>query len=89
MATDEAPPSASSPGRRWRRGVPACFPRSCGVASLAVRPRPRIGLLISGDELVSAGEPRGPGGDWESNGTLLEALTGAAGPGGVGTAAGA
>ena len=47
---------------------------SCGVAALAVRPRPRIGLLISGDELVSAGEPRGPGAIWESNGTLLEAL---------------
>jgi molybdopterin molybdotransferase len=46
----------------------------CGVASLAVRRRPRVGLLISGDELVPAGEPRGPGTIWESNGTLLEAL---------------
>ena len=46
----------------------------CGVAALAVRPRPRIGLLISGDELVAAGEPRGPGAIWESNGTLLAAL---------------
>jgi molybdopterin molybdotransferase len=47
---------------------------SCGVAMLPVRPRPRIGLLISGDELVAAGTPRGPGQIWESNGTLLEAL---------------
>jgi molybdopterin molybdotransferase len=47
---------------------------SCGVADLAVRPRPRIGLLVSGDELVAAGEPRGPGAIWESNGTLLAAL---------------
>jgi molybdopterin molybdotransferase len=46
----------------------------CGVAALAVRPRPRLGLLISGDELVPAGQPRGPGAIWESNGTLLEAL---------------
>ncbi len=46
----------------------------CGVAELAVRPRPRIGLLISGDELVSAGAARGPGAIWESNGTLLAAL---------------
>jgi len=46
----------------------------CGVAALAVRRRPRIGLLISGDELVDAGEPRPPGAIWESNGTLLEAL---------------
>jgi molybdopterin molybdotransferase len=47
---------------------------SCGVAHLAVRPRPRIGLLISGDELAAAGAPRGPGAIWESNGTLLAAL---------------
>ncbi len=47
---------------------------SCGVADLAVKPAPRIGLLISGDELVPAGTPRGPGQIWESNGTLLEAL---------------
>ena len=46
----------------------------CGVATLAVRPKPRIGLLISGDELVRAGEPRRPGAIWESNGTLLAAL---------------
>lgn len=47
---------------------------SCGVAALAVRHRPRIGLLISGDELTPVGEPRAPGAIWESNGTLLEAL---------------
>ncbi|MCP9848909.1 molybdopterin molybdotransferase MoeA [Cyanobium sp. Morenito 9A2] len=46
----------------------------CGVAELAVRPRPRIGLLISGDELVAPGTPRALGCIWESNGTLLEAL---------------
>ncbi|QPN57823.1 molybdopterin molybdotransferase MoeA [Synechococcus sp. CBW1107] len=47
---------------------------SCGVAELALRPRPRLGLLISGDELVPAGSARGPGQIWESNGTLLVAL---------------
>ena len=46
----------------------------CGVAMLPVATRPRIGLLISGDELVQAGADRGPGEIWESNGTLLEAL---------------
>ena len=46
----------------------------CGVAMLPVAARPRIGLLISGDELVTAGANRGPGEIWESNGTLLEAL---------------
>ncbi|CAK6687496.1 Molybdopterin molybdenumtransferase [Synechococcus sp. CBW1107] len=47
---------------------------SCGVAELALRPRPRLGLLISGDELVPVGSARGPGQIWESNGTLLVAL---------------
>ena len=47
---------------------------SCGVAELVVTARPRVGLLISGDELVGGGEPRGPGQIWESNGTLLGAL---------------
>ena len=46
----------------------------CGVAALTVRRRPRLGLLLSGDELVPAGEPRAAGMVWESNGTLLEAL---------------
>jgi molybdopterin molybdotransferase len=47
---------------------------SCGVADLEVRSRPRIGLLISGDELTPIGESREPGAIWESNSTLLEAL---------------
>jgi molybdopterin molybdotransferase len=47
---------------------------SCGVAELLVSAQPRVGLLISGDELVAAGAARGPGQIWESNGTLLRAL---------------
>jgi molybdopterin molybdotransferase len=47
---------------------------ACGVAQLRVRRQPRVGLLISGDELVPAGMERGPGQIWESNGTLLAAL---------------
>jgi molybdopterin molybdotransferase len=47
---------------------------SCGVAELPLRRQPRIGLLISGDELTPVAEPRRPGAIWESNGTLLEAL---------------
>lgn len=47
---------------------------SCGVAALEVRRQPRLGVLISGDELTPVGEPRPPGAIWESNGTLLEAL---------------
>ncbi|TVS01984.1 MAG: molybdopterin molybdenumtransferase MoeA [Cyanobium sp. PLM2.Bin73] len=47
---------------------------SCGVERLAVAARPRLGLLISGDELVPPGTPRRAGQIWESNATLLAAL---------------
>jgi molybdopterin molybdotransferase len=46
----------------------------CGIGDLLVRPRLRLGLLVTGDELVSPGQPRGAGQIWESNGTLLEQL---------------
>ncbi|SBO44159.1 molybdopterin molybdotransferase MoeA [Cyanobium sp. NIES-981] len=59
-----------------RRLGPADLARlaSCGVPLVPVRRRPRIGVLISGDELTPVGEPRRPGAIWESNGTLLQAL---------------
>ena len=47
---------------------------SCGVERLVVWARPRIALLISGDELLPPGSPRGPGQIWESNSALLTAL---------------
>lgn len=47
---------------------------SCGVERLTVWARPRLGLLISGDELLPPGQPRGPGQIWESNSALLAAL---------------
>ena len=46
----------------------------CGVAELRVWQQPRIGLLISGDELVAPGHVRPHGAIWESNGTLLETM---------------
>ena len=45
----------------------------CGVATLKVRPKPRIGLLVSGDELIPPGEPRQKERSG-SNSTLLEAM---------------
>jgi molybdopterin molybdotransferase len=74
-ATEEAAPGQELLAAGVRLG-PADLGRlaSCGVATLALRRRPRLGLLISGDELVPAGSPRGPGQIWESNGTLLAAL---------------
>jgi len=47
---------------------------SCGVTALEVGLQARVGLLISGDELVPAGSHRPPGAIWESNGTLLETM---------------
>ena len=47
---------------------------SCGVEQLLLTRRPRIGLLISGDELLPPGAARGPGQIWESNSLLLSAL---------------
>lgn len=47
---------------------------SCGLTELKVWQQPRIGLLISGDELIAPGNQRPPGAIWESNGTLLETL---------------
>lgn len=47
---------------------------ACGIGALTVRPRLRLGLLVTGDELVAAGQPRAAGQIWESNGTLLEQL---------------
>ncbi|MFN5463517.1 MAG: molybdopterin molybdotransferase MoeA [Cyanobacteriota bacterium] len=74
-ADEEAGPGQDLLAAGWRLG-PADLARlaGCGVAGLAVRPQPRVGLLISGDELVPPGEPRRPGEIWESNGTLLQAL---------------
>lgn len=47
---------------------------SCGVEQITVWVRPRLGLLISGDELLPPGTERGPGQIWESNSALLAAL---------------
>lgn len=47
---------------------------SCGLEQLLVMRRPRIGLLISGDELLPPGALRGPGQIWESNSLLLSTL---------------
>ena len=54
---------------------------SCGVQQCRVWSRPRLGLLISGDELLPPVEPRQLGEIWESNSTLLCALLGRLGYG--------
>ena len=75
-----SPDEEAAPGQELlKAGVrlgPADLGRlaGCGMADLVVRRQPRVGLLISGDELVPAGDERPPGAIWESNGTLLAAL---------------
>lgn len=44
-----------------------------GLASLEVRRRPRVGYLVTGDELRAPGEDLGPGQIHDSNGTYLAA----------------
>jgi len=47
---------------------------SAGAAEISVIPRPRIAVVSTGDELVSAGEPVGHGQVVDSNGPMLGAL---------------
>lgn len=50
-----------------------------GHSSLVVHPRPRVGVLSSGDELVDVGEPVGRGRVRDANGPLLAATAAALG----------
>ena len=52
---------------------------SLGVWGLDVRPRPKVGVIATGDELVSPGRPLGPGQIWESNTVALAAALKACG----------
>ncbi|MBM5788630.1 MAG: molybdopterin molybdotransferase MoeA [Cyanobacteria bacterium M_DeepCast_200m_mx_001] len=80
--TEEAEPGQQLVPAGQRLGV-ADLGRlaGCGVQTLSLTRRPRLGLLISGDELLPPGQPRGPGQIWESNATLLTALLGQLGYG--------
>lgn len=60
-------------GRRLRPqdlGVAA----SVGITEVHVRRRPRVGVLVTGDELVSPGTPLGEGQIYDSNSVLLSSL---------------
>ena len=50
-----------------------------GIATVAVSRRPRVAVLVTGDELMAAGRTLAPGMRYDSNGTLLSMLARAAG----------
>ena len=52
---------------------------SLGMSGLDVRPRPRVGVVATGSELVAPGRPLGPGQIWESNSITLTAALKACG----------
>ena len=52
---------------------------SLGESALDVRPRPRVGVVATGSELVAPGRPLGPGQIWESNSLTLTAALKACG----------
>jgi len=59
---------------------------ACGAAQLKCTRRPRVAIVVTGDELVAAGEPLQPGQIHESNGVGLAALCARAGAYVVGVA---
>jgi molybdopterin molybdotransferase len=59
---------------------------SIGLAKLRCARRPRVAILITGDELTPVGQPLGPGGIYGSNGIALAALAERAGAAVVGQA---
>ncbi len=52
---------------------------ACGLASIEVVRRPRVGVLSTGDELVQPGTPLRPGGVYDSNGPIIAAAIAEAG----------
>jgi molybdopterin molybdotransferase len=73
------------PGEDIEVGVVVCEPgtrlgppevgaaAALGRASVLCARRPRVALLVTGDELIDPGEPLGPGGIYSSNGYALAA----------------
>jgi len=52
---------------------------ACGLTSVEVVRRPRVGVLSTGDELVQPGQPLHPGGVYDSNNVIIAATVAEAG----------
>jgi molybdopterin molybdotransferase len=59
-------------GRRIGAGLVAAFAMA-GIDSVEVHRRPRVAVLVTGDEVVRVGEPLEPGHVYDANGPLLRA----------------
>jgi molybdopterin molybdotransferase len=59
-------------GQRVTAGLLAALAMA-GIDSLEVYRRPRVAVLVTGDEVVRVGEPLGPGQVYDANGPLLRA----------------
>jgi molybdopterin molybdotransferase len=57
-------------GQRVTAGLVAAFAMA-GIDSVEVYRRPRVAVLVTGDEVVRAGEPLAPGMVYDANGPLL------------------
>jgi molybdopterin molybdotransferase len=52
---------------------------AAGLGSVTARPRPRVTVISTGDELMEPGQPLAPGQIWESNSVMLAAAARQAG----------
>lgn len=62
----------AGPGDRLRAGLLAALAMA-GVADVNVRRRPRIAVLVTGDEVAPRGTPLAPGQIYDANGPLVRA----------------
>lgn len=62
----------AEPGKRITAGLLAAFAMA-GIDTVEVYRRPRVAVLVTGDEIARVGEPLAPGQVYDANGPLLRA----------------
>ncbi|MCP4896441.1 MAG: molybdopterin molybdotransferase MoeA [bacterium] len=67
-----------APSGAWVTPAMVSVLAACGASQLEVVPKPRIGIVVTGAEVVDATTTPGPGQIRDSNGPLLEALAASA-----------